>query len=510
MTMPAMNRFVALLRAALLAVATVAAAPALAGKADDTLTIAWATVVPSYDNYYSPQRESMILSRLIWDMLVERDPVTLQYKPLLAKSWKWLDNKTIDFELRQGISFHNGDKFGADDVVFTLNFAANPKNQTRPQIMVEWIDRVEKLGPFSVRLHMKYPFPPALEYLSAALPIYPGSYYEKVGPKGMSEKPVGTGPYRVQEAVQGQRIVLVRNDGYFRESPKGQPRIGKIVQKTIRDEQTQLAELLTGGVDWIWRVSPENGKRIANLSKFEVKNGETMRIGWIAFDATGRSGKSPVSDVRVRRAIAHALDTKGYAKHLVPGSRALASACFPEQFGCIQEVTRYNHDPAKAKALLAQAGFPNGFKIDLYGYRDRRLTEAVIGDLRKVGIDANLTYLQYDALYKKMVDGQTPMVHQTTGSYSINDWAVTADIFFNGSPQDYTRDPEIIKWVKEAGSIVDPKRRKALYAQALKKIADQAYFAMLTTEVTTYAYRKELEFTPYADETARFYLSRWK
>lgn len=483
---------------------------AQAGKADDTLNIVWSMSIPSYDQYFGIQREGYIIGRLIWDMLVDRDPETQEYKPLLAKSWKWMGDTAIEFELREGIKFHNGADFTADDVVYTINWAADPVNQTRPQIMVEWIKNVEKLDKYKVRLNLKYPFPAALEYLSAGIAIYPHEYYAKVGPKGMSEKPIGTGPYKAVETIAGQSITLVKNPDYFKDSPKGQPSIGKIVQRTVPDIQTQVAELISGRADWVWRVPADLAGKLGSRGNVKTFPGETMRIGWLGFNLGGPPGTSPVQDVRVRRAIAHAINRKAISQHLFPGSRPLDSACFPEQFGCTQDVMKYEYNPAKAKQLLAEAGFPNGFRIDLYAYRDRQITEAVIGDLRSVGIQANMAFMEYAAMDKLMREGKTPIVHQTTGSYSINDWSVTANIFFNGSPQDLAKDPEVIAAVKEAGSITDVERRKELYSKALKRIAEEAHFVMLTTDVTNYAFSNDLDFKSYADETARFYLSKWK
>lgn len=479
-----------------------------AGKADDTLNIIWSLSLPSYDQYFSIQREGNIIGRLIWDMLVDRDPVTQEYKGLLATKWEWKGDLALEFDLRQGIKFHNGADFDADDVVYTLNWAADPKNNTRPQIMVEWIKNVEKLDKYKVRLNLKYPFPAALEYLSSGLAIYPHEYYAKVGPKGMSEKPVGTGPYKVESTVAGQSITLVKNPDYFKDSPKGQGKIGKIVQRTVPDIQTQAAELLAGRADWIWRVPADLAGKLGGRPNLKVFPGETMRIGWLGFNLQGPP--TPLHDVRVRRAIGYALNRDAIAKHLIPGSRVLDAACFPEQFGCTQDVAKYTYDPAKAKALLAEAGYANGFKIDLYAYRDRQITEAVIGDLRAVGIQANLVFMDYPALSDKIGAGQVPLVHQTTGSYSINDWSVTGNIFFNGTALDMAKDPEVVAWVKKAGEITDPATRKDLYGKALKKIADQAYFVMLTTDVTNYAYTADLNFNSFADETARFYLSSWK
>ncbi len=325
----------------------------------------------------------MIVSRHICDDLLYRDPVTMEYKPLLAKSYKWVDNKTLEFELREGIKFHNGEPFDADDVVFTVNYVVNPDNKVLVQQNVDWMEKAEKLGPFKVRITCKKPFPAALEYLSGNVPIYPNEYYAKEGPKGFGLKPVGTGPYKVVEVEQGKRIVFKRNPDYFKESPKGQPAIETIVQRTIPELTTQIAELMTGGVDWIYMLPPDQMEKIGKVPGIETVVGEDMRIAFLQMDASKRCGETPFAKLEVRRAVNHAIDRAAIAKNLVGGaSRVVDSACFPTQFGCEQNVMKYDYNPAKAKELLAKAGYPDGFETDFYAYRDRPFAEAMVGYLQ--------------------------------------------------------------------------------------------------------------------------------
>src|SRR5262249_18520688 len=158
-------------------------------------------------------------------------------------------------------------------------------------------------------------------------------------------------------------------------------------------------ELLTGGVDWLWDVSPDNAKKLALMPNVTVKAAPTTRMSFLSLDAAGRAGKSPVQDVRVRRAIYHAIDRQAIARDLVgEGAARLDSMCVPTQCGGGRAVPTYAYDPAKAKALLAEAGYPEGFQLPLYGYRDRPYSEAVVGYLRKVGITAELRFLQWTAL----------------------------------------------------------------------------------------------------------------
>ncbi len=486
--------------------------PAVAGKKDNTLNFAWGKELETMDRYYNTAREGMIVSRLICDDLIYRDPITYEYRPLLAKSFKWIDNLTMEFELREGITFHNGEKFDADDVVYTLNFVSNPDNKVLVQRNVKWIKNVEKLGPYKLRIHLKKPFPAALEYLAGNLPIYPNEYYEKVGPKGFGLKPVGTGPYEVTETEQGKRIVFSRNKNYFKESPKGQPSIDKLVQRTIPEITSMVAELMTGGLDWIYMVPKDQAEKLEKVPGIKVIRAETMRIAFIQMDATGRSGQdTPFKDVRVRKAIGHAIDREAIAKNLVGGqSRVVHAACYPTQFGCTDEVMKYEFNPEKARKLLAEAGYPKGFEVDFYGYRDRPYGEAMVGFLRDVGIKANLKWLKYSALRDKTKGDKVAFVMNTWGSYGVNDISNITGQHFRFEYNDLARDQQVTDWLEEGDNSIDTNHRKDVYTKALQRIADEAYWLPLFTYVANYVFSEDLDFTPQPDAVPRFFLSKWK
>jgi peptide/nickel transport system substrate-binding protein len=482
-----------------------------AGKKDDTLNFAWTKELETMDRYYNTAREGMIVSRHICDDLIFRDPVTYEYKPLLAKSYKWLDATTMEFELRQGITFHNGEKFDADDVVYTINYVTDPENKVLVQQNVDWMAKAEKLGPYKVKLYLKKPFPAALEYLGGNVPIYPNAYYAKVGPKGFGQKPVGTGPYKVMQIEPGKKIVFVKNEKYFKDSPKGQPAIGKLVQRTIPEMTTQMAELMTGGLDWIYMLTPEQALNLEKVRGINVLRGEDMRIAFIQMDVTGRTGDTPFKDLRVRRAVNHAIDRQAISKNLVGGeSRVVHAACFPSQFGCTDDVMKYEYNPGKAKKLLAEAGYPNGFEVDFYGYRDRQYGEAMVGYLQAVGIKANLKWLQYSALRDMTQGDKVAFVMNTWGSYGVNDISNITGQHFKLEYNDFARDPQVRDWLQEGDNSVDSSHRKEVYNKALKRIAEQAYWVPLFSYVANYAYTQDLVFTSQPDAVPRFFLSKWK
>jgi peptide/nickel transport system substrate-binding protein len=498
--------------AALVFLFAATAAPASAAKRDNSIRFAYDQVPENVDPFFNNVRIGFIIGQHVWDTLIYRDPKTNEYKGQLASAWRWLDDRTLEFDLRRGVKFHNGDDFSADDVVYTMNFVAKPENRVVTQQNVDWIERAEKVDQYKVRIVAKRPFPAAIEYLAGPVAIHPAKYYAQVGPKGMNEKPVGSGPFRVVEHAVGKYIRLARNENYFKDSPKPQPKVATLEIRFIPDGQTRVAEVLSGGIDIIMSVPPDQAQQLRAAPQLQVMSGETMRYVFMQMNSMESSPAPQLRDIRVRRAIIHAMDRAGMVKSIVgEGARVLHTVCFPSQFGCTdQGAPRYAYDPAKAKQLLAEAGFPNGFDIDLYAYRERNQTEAMIGFLRAVGIRANLRFLQYAAMREALRAGRAPITHQTWGSFSINDVSAAVPVFHKMTPDDVNRDQEVSALLTRGDSSVDPAVRKDSYAKALALIAERAYAVPLYSLPTYYVAAKDLALTAYPDELPRFWEMTWK
>ncbi|MGN6572763.1 MAG: ABC transporter substrate-binding protein, partial [Pseudolabrys sp.] len=284
--------FAGLLAAAALA----AAAPAFANKANDTLVYASDSEPENVSPYHNNLREGVIIARHVFDNLIYRDPKTGKYQPQLATEWKWADPQTLDLKIRKGVTFHNGDPLTADDVVWTLNYVVSPEAKVVTKQNVDWIKSAEKTGDDTVRIHLVGPFPAAIEYLAGPVPIYPEKYFKKVGIDGFAKAPVGSGPYKVTAVTPGKGVTMEKNTNYWKGSPLGTPSIGKLVFKVIPDAETRLAELMTGGVDWIWRVPEDQAKQLKSAPNISVLSAETMRVGFLQFDAVGNT---PFKDARV-------------------------------------------------------------------------------------------------------------------------------------------------------------------------------------------------------------------
>ena len=505
--------------ALLLAVST---EPLMAGKVDDTFTWTTANEIGSADIYFANLRETLIVTHAMCDSLIYRDPLTDAYEPLLATSWEWTDATTMDVTLREGVTFHDGRAFGPEDVAYTLNFVSDPENESQTQQLTSWIDNVEVTGPNSVRIHAKSPTPAALEYMTGTMPIFPDGHYDNApvvpGADGAQRRdngavtPVCTGPYQMTEFTPGDGLTLEKNEGYFADSPKGMPQIGTIVFRTIQDPETQIAELVTGGVDWIWGVPTENVDMLSSMDGIEVVAAPTLRMSFLELDAAGRSGEdAPTTDVRVRQAIAHAIDREAIVENLVgDGSRVLPSLCAPAQSGCETDVTQYDYDPEKARALLAEAGYADGLSLPFWSYRDRQYAEVILNYLREVGINADLNFVQWGALRPALAGGEVELGNLTWGSNGVLDVSASTGYYFDGGEMDYARDADVTRWLEEANVETDPEARNALYSRALNRIADEAYKVPLFLYARTYGFNDAFDYPITDDELAHFYLGSWK
>lgn len=493
---------------------TILAGASLAGhahaqKAKDTLRIAWRDAIPNVDPYYNSQRTGLIVAHEAWDTLIDRDPDTFQLKPLLATSWRYVNDTTIEFTLRPGVKFQDGSPFTADDVVYTVKVATTDKQIAVPS-NYSFLAGAQRVDDLHVLIKLKHVFPAALEYIAMVLPILPKAYREKEG-AAYSQHPIGTGPYTITKVDGVSSISLTRNDAYFG-GPKGHPPIKHVFIREVADATGELSALLSGQADWIWQFSPDQIEPLSRQPNLEVQRAESMRVGFMSLDAAGRTGAgNPLTHKRVRQAIMMAVDRNTMSHQFMPGGRVLDAPCYPTQFGCDQSVaTHYRYDPAAARKLLAEAGYPHGFDTTLVGYLLPQWMGAVQNYLAAVGIRAHVDNLQIGAAIQRSIEGKAPLDMGSWGSYSINDVSAFLPYFFGGGGQDYTRDPKIEALVKKGGATTDPDQRRAAYADAIKRITAQADFMPLFTFVTTYAMNKDVNFKPFPDELPRFYLTSWR
>ena len=452
-------------RTALLTAASAALAPpAFAQKSADTLRIQFVDAVPNVDMYFNSQRTGLILAHQAWDMLVHRDPATFEIKPSLATDWKFAEDNSLDLTIRQGVKFHDGSTLSADDVVYTLNMAANPESKVATPSNYAWIDKAEKTGDWTVRIKMKRPTPAALEYLAMVTPIHPKAYREKVGPEGFAAKPVGAGPYKIVKNEQGKEVVFERFEDYWAGSPKGKPAIKTLHVRFVPDLATEVTELLAQ-------------QRRLDLEHQSRPDRQHQQDAAPAGGAAGIDAhRLPVD--RRRRPLGRGQSADqpqgapgDLARHQSPGDgrqagpgrqpRAAWRRASRRQFGCDADAAvKYAYDPAKAKALLAEAGFPNGFEIEFADLRAADLVERRRSrtTCRRSASAPRSTRCRWRRRSRRRGAARRRSITQSWGSYSINDVSAIFPVMYGKDANDnYSRDPELEKLVAEGGAPPTPR-----------------------------------------------------
>ncbi|GJM03876.1 MAG: ABC transporter substrate-binding protein [Rhodomicrobium sp.] len=487
-----------------------------AGQADDRLVAAFQRGILSLDYVYTVKREYVILSELIDDGLFYTDPETLKTVPLAAKSYQMASETQIDVDLHQDIQFHDGSPFGADDVVYTFNWLLKKDTKTkRGRLIARWLDRVEKTGPYSVSFHLKFAYPLALQQLSRSAPLRKKGAYDDVPPgktpAGHSHN--GIGPYKVTGFVPGKETVLERFENYYSTSPKARPAIGTIVIRTIPDWSTQQAELFSGGVNWMFSVPTDIAVNAGTLPMVNFIAGPSMRIGFLVLDAAGLAKPGgPLTKLKVRQALNHAINREEIVKYLVKGkSSVIHAACHPLQFGCTRDVKSYSYDPARARKLLAEAGYPDGIDLDFWAYREKEVAEAIAADLEKANIHVNFRYVKLSTLNKARSQRRIESYFGSWASGSVADVAAIAARHFSPtSDRDLTGNRDVSNLMAAAEKIRDEDKRRTLYEEALGIIAEQAYWVPLYAFTLNYLTSPDIVFTPPRDGFPRLHKIRWR
>jgi peptide/nickel transport system substrate-binding protein len=241
----------------------------------------------------------------------------------------------------------------------------------------------------------------------------------------------------------------------------------------------------------------------------------TMRVYFMTLDGAGRTGAdNPMTKLKVRQAISMAIDRETLAKQLIQGdSHVIDTPCFPTQFGCdVSAAVKYPYDPAKAKQLLTEAGYPNGFDTEVVSPNSNpaQLGAAVQNYLKAIGINLRIQQLQIGAAIQLMEAGKAPLYASSWGSNSINDASAFMPYFLGGGLDDYARDADVQNLLKQAAASADPEQRRKAYSEAIHLATERADIMPMFSDVKNVAFSKQLNFEGFPDDLPRFYMSSWK
>ena len=475
-----MRRTVPLGLAAALALAT----PALAQKSKDTLRYPIQNSQSTLDTYLFPSSFSNIWEPTVFNNLLGFDPVKGQYTPLLAKSWSQPNANTYELELRDDMTWHDGQKFTADDVVYTLNYLIDPKVRLRFKPSWTWIGSVEKLSPTKIRIIAKKPVPDGLMWLSFGTPMYPRHLHEPLADKQpFGSRPLGTGPYKIVQMDKNTGMIVERYAGFRPGPASSAAAIGRIVGEPIDDPGTLTATLLADKADVVVDLPIHEALELQKTGRLVVTM-SPPRVGYIFLQfPTGAWAKAkPLADARVRTAIMKAIDRKVLVESVYgamsKGIEPMEALCSKEQLGCGYTKKVPDFDPAGARKLLAEAGYPDGFDVTINAYRDNADdATAISGMLRKVGIRMSVKTIHTSQRAKMVTGGDVEVGY--FGWSGGNSFSVGPNVVRHFQTGEY-QDPELAKLVAPIPTVLDDAERRKAAAKAFDYLTENAYaFAMI-------------------------------
>ena len=486
-----------------------AAAAAPAGK----IVIAQGVDPTTLDTMNQQETPASNLAINIYDTLVERDQSLAIVPGLAAELPKLVAPTTWEVRLRRGVTFHNGEAFDAESVKFSLERLVNPANKLRGASPFGPIARVEIVDPYTVRVHTKKPWPifvNAMTFNQASMS--PPKAYAGKDTAYVSRNPIGTGPYRFVRWARDEEIVLEANERHWRSAP----RIKTVVFRPIPDDAVRVAALQNGEIDIAVNIPPHLATIIANHPKLFLSTAPSIRTIQLMFythqfDQSHKLAgpyQGPTADRRVRQAIVHAIDADEIIKTVLDGKGVRVPTLLTRMhFGFDPKLQPAKQDVARAKKLLAEAGYPGGLDLTLNStqgryVRDKEVAEAVTGQLTKAGIRTTLRTFEFVNYLNSMV-----YVHKAGpvwligwGTPTIDAETVYVPLFRSGNILANYHNEEFDRALDEAQTIMDEKKRLEQYQRINRLWIDDAAAVPLYQQVDLYGVGKRVTWKARSDE----------
>jgi peptide/nickel transport system substrate-binding protein len=454
--------------------------------------------ITSFDPQIVTGAKSSALWNHIYGALLRTD-ANQQPHPDLAVSYEIVDSLRWRFHLRQGVTFHNGEPFDANAVTFTLNRIREPARKAVYAADYKLIDRIEVIDPYTIDIVTLGPWPD-LPLQICGLQILPPGYLAKAGDNALRDAPVGTGPYRFVEWVRDERMVLEANPDYW----DGRPAIARVVFRVIPEAATQVAALLTGEVDLIDTVPIEVVDILRRNPNIQVYAGPTLRVVFCGLDAIDGG---PLADQRVRQALNYAVNVDAILEHVLSGfGRRVATLAAPVHAGFDASVTPYRYDPAKARELLAEAGYPNGFPIKLQAgmgdWMPIAVAEAIASDLQAIGVSVKLVQVEKGLHIETLLsrDGDPPAYMLSLGGVVSRFQTNLDNAVSSKGRYSYFADPELDRMIAEAAITVNVDARNAIFSRLQNLVKERAPMIFLYQLQAIFAARSRVrDWEPRAD-----------
>jgi len=458
-----------------------------------TLTVAQPSDIVTLDPQGSNDQPSARVRAQIFDTLVIQTE-DLELIPGLAESWDQIDDLTWHFNVREGVAFHNGDPLTAADVVFTLNRMRDPEVASPAAFLVGFIDSVEAVNDMTVQITTNAPFAPILSHLAhSATSIINERSVTEAGDDFGTEVAVGTGPFEFVEWQTASRLVLERNDDYWR----GEVLPEQVVFRPIVEGTVRAIELEAGSVDIAYSLEPRDALRLQDFPLVKMAPIETLSTQYVGFNAE----KAPFDDVLVRQAINHAVDSATIVDVIYEGFGFPATSPISSQvFGANLDLEGYAYDPERARALLAEAGYADGFSTTVWTNDNPlriQIAEIMQAQLGEVGIDVDVQVLEWSTYLSDTAAGAHEMfilgwvtvtADADYGLYAL----FHSDNYGSAGNRTFWSTPRVDELLDLGRQEADPESRAQYYYEAQEIIAEEAPWIFLNTQIENNAVRQNI------------------
>ena len=466
----------------------------------DTLTIGMGAEPESLDPVKMTSAPAATVGEHVVERLIymEEDGALT---PMLATSWDSNDEGTVwTFDIREGTEFHDGEPLNAEAVAVNLRRFVNPDVGAAYAFLLGTVEQIEAVDEYTLQLTLSQPFAPILSHLSHSfVGIVSPAQLEDLAPDETFEVPVGTGPYEMVEWNRGESISLTVNEDYWGDVPQ----IPNVNFRFIPESSALIVALETGNIDAMMRVPPQEVDRLEADPNIEVVRQSSVRTIYIGFNNV----REPFDDERVREALNYAVDKQAIVDGLFEGFTVADAPVVPAVFGH-ESVGPYEYNPERARELLAEAGYPDGFEMTIHHPTGRYPLDATVAEviqdqLSDVGVEVTLetrewsSYLdftsqppeeaEYDAF---MLGWGTVTLDADYGLYALlhsRQWNP------NGNNRGFYRNDEVDDLLDEARVTTDQDAREELYAQAIELIWDDAPWIFLYNQGQINANRTYVE-----------------
>ena len=438
-----------------------------AGGYKNTLTWAQGADVTSVDPHQGKETPAVQVNTQIFDTLVTVDPETNEVVPQIAESWEQTDDQTYVFKIREGIKFHDGSDLTAEDVKFSLDRA---RNSAAVSYIVNFIEEVTVDDDHTVTVKTTAPYAPTLRNLAIPFAAIVPKAVVEADENAFIQNPVGSGPYKFVEWNHGDHVTLKAFDDYY----AGKPETENLIMKVIPETSQRTIALETGEVDLAYDLAVNDIPKVNSDDKLTVYEIPSLTCWYVSMNMN----KKPFDNPKVREAMSMAIDRQTIIDTINAGSGQTADAIIaPAVFGYYSTgVKEYN--PTKAKELLAEAGYPNGFSTTLWVNDNQsriEMCQAMQAMLLEVGVQCNLEVLEFGSFISRTTAGDHDLAYfgWTTSSgdadYSYYSLEHSTQQGAAGN-RSFLADPDVDKLIEEARSNTNEEERKELYKELAIKL----------------------------------------